>query len=414
MKTLLISSTASNQGKTILTAALLHHYRNSVRPYKAGPDYIDPQFHEKISNTPSINLDAFIMDEEQVQNTYKRYENREYGIIEGVMGYYDGMDKGASAYDISRLLKVPTVLVIDGSGSYITISAVLKGMKEYRDDGTVKAVVLNRLSSASHFELIKKNIEKDFDDIVVAGWIEKDLKSLSSTHLGLDLNSLGNIEETAKDVLQHIDLNVLPFKETNEISIEESIEPNNKKLAVIKDENFSFLYHDNVEFLKEIFKEVVFVSGVNDERVEEDVDAVYIPGGYIETEEAYNRIKNSNTFKSSLKKHGETKPIYAECAGLLYLAQKVDDKEMAGILDVEFTLESKRARLGYYYGKDGLKGHAFHYTKPKDLKNGFNPLSKKENGKGEVGSWQKGRVYGTFLHTMFRYNFHFLRKYFGI
>ena len=188
MNAICISAIASNQGKTLLTTALLWHFKKSVRPFKIGPDFIDPQFHESICQTPSINLDSFLMNDNQVEWLFSRYSDKNFSILEGVMGFYDGLDKGCSAYGVSKLLKIPTLLVLDGSGSYITISAVLKGMKTYKDDNTIKAVVLNKLSSKMHFELIKKQILEDFDDILVLGWIEKNLPTLKSTHLGLDLN----------------------------------------------------------------------------------------------------------------------------------------------------------------------------------------------------------------------------------
>ena len=76
------------------------------------------------------------------------------------MGFYDGMDKGSSVYDLTKLLKIPTLLLLDASGSYITISAVLKGLKTYKQDNTIKAVVLNKVSSLSHYELIKTKLQK--------------------------------------------------------------------------------------------------------------------------------------------------------------------------------------------------------------------------------------------------------------
>jgi len=115
--------------------------------------------------------------------------------------------------------------------------------------------------------------------------------------------------------------------------------------------------------------------------VPSDIDFLYIPGGYIESDSAYNKIKHSNSFKNSLLEHSKTKPIYAECAGLLYLSKRVDNKVMSGVLDIEFELElqDRFARLGYYYNSDGVKGHAFHYTKPttSTLKKGFDTLYKK-------------------------------------
>ncbi len=417
MNAICISAIASNQGKTLLTTALLWHFKKSVRPFKIGPDFIDPQFHESICQTPSINLDSFLMNDNQVEWLFSRYSDKNFSILEGVMGFYDGLDKGCSAYGVSKLLKIPTLLVLDGSGSYITISAVLKGMKTYKDDNTIKAVVLNKLSSKMHFELIKKQILEDFDDILVLGWIEKNLPTLKSTHLGLDLSETKKLEALSNEVLKHIDLNKLqsfcaiekptckeyPFERYHKVD---------KKIAIVKDKNFSFIYHDNIEFLKEIFSKVVFVSAKDDEKIPTDCDVVYLPGGYIEVDDSYKKMQK---FKASLINHAKKGYIYAECAGLLYLSQKIDDKPMSGILDLKFKLMDKRVRLGYYLSDLGIKGHAFHYSKPLNPPKGVEFLSKKENFENaSYGSWKKEKAYGTYLHVTLRNNMEKLRGYFGI
>lgn len=421
MKAICVSAISSNQGKTLLTTALLYHFKKSVRAFKIGPDYIDPQFHEAICSKPSINLDTFIMNEHQVNWIFNKYNDQDISIIEGVMGFYDGMDKSSSAYDLTKLLNIPTILLLDGSGSYITISAVLKGLKTYKKDNTIKAIVINKISSLSHYELIKNQIEKDFDDVVLLGWIRKNLQMLNETHLGLDLINANReiLEKISKEVLEYIDLEKLgDISDFTPKSIKnypfEDFKKVNKKISIIKDENFSFIYHDNIIFLKELFEKVEFISSTKDEKISEDSDVVYIGGGYVETTDYYNRIKNSSNFRNSLITHSKTKYIYAECAGLLYLGNRVDDKHMSSILDIDFTLENKRTRLGYYYSTNGIKGHAFHYTKPIDTKNGVDILSKLENQKGEIGAWKKDKVYGTYLHTMFRNNINILKDYFGI
>jgi cobyrinic acid a,c-diamide synthase len=417
MLNLCVSGTSSNSGKTILTTALLYHFKQSVRPFKIGPDYIDPQFHKQVCGTPSVNLDSFIMDEPQVSWMYNKYSNKDVSILEGVMGFYDGDDKGCSAYSVSKLLDVPTVLLLDCKGSYITISAVLKGLLTYKDNNTIKAVVLNHVSSAMHFSLIKGILNKDHKDIVVLGWIKKDIQSLSDTHLGLDLNDLSKIETISREVLENIDLSLLDTFSKRKRSLKnksypfEKIEKIQKHLSIVTDENFSFLYHDNLKFLKKIFQTVTLVNSTKDVIIPSSTDTVYICGGYVETAKAYENLKDSNNFKNSLISHAKTKKIYAECAGLIYLGKNVDEKQMSGILDVSFTLTPRFTRLGYYYNENNEKGHSFHYSKAIDDTNGFDTLTKKPNGIGKVGSWQNENknVFGTYLHTMFRNNIKLLK-----
>ncbi len=405
-KAVIISSIASNQGKTILTAALLRRFKDIVTPFKIGPDFIDPQFHEKICSRPSINLDIYISSKEGVKWLFKKYRGA-FSVIEGVMGYYDGMDKQSSAYDISKLLKIPVVLVLDASGSYITLSAVIKGIREFRKDSFIKGVVLNRVSSKNHYLLIKKEIEKNFKDLEVLGWIRKDLESLNSRYLGLDLRDLSKMDKISREVLENVDvgkiarlgscgaLEVKSFKEKRVLD---------KKAVIVKDSCFSFLYRDNVEYLKELFREVCFVSSEKDEEIPKDAGFIFLPGGYVESEDCYLKIKDSKRFRDSLIDAANRKvSIYGECAGLLYLSNRVDDKKMSGILDIDFTLQNKRVRLGYYYDQKGVKGHAFHYSKPLNPPKG--ELLYKEGGKEkDIGAWREDNIYATYLHTMFRFN----------
>ena len=398
----------------------MYYYKNSVRPFKIGPDFIDPLFHEKICQTPSVNLDTCIMNESQVNWLFNKYSDKNISILEGVMGFYDGMDKNSSAYDVTKLLGIPTIIILDASGSYITLSAIIKGLKTYQDGNTIKGVVFNHVASQSHFELIKNQVEKDFDDIEVLGWIQNRLDTLDSTHLGLDLkdNKIEKLELMSKEVLKHIDLEKLEIiAKFKAQKIEnypfDRVEKYDKHIAIVNDDNFSFLYHDNLEFLKESFSKVTIVNAINNEIIPNDADIVFIVGGYIETKEAYEKIENSNDFKNSLLNHAEQKKlIYAECAGLLFLSNRVDDKKMMGLLDLDFTLGKRFYRMGYYENDLGITGHAFHYTRLIDEeKVGEYKLYKKDSSDGTYAAFKNDNVFGTYLHTMLRNNFNKIKKY---
>ena len=398
--------------------ALLKYFQNSVRPFKIGPDFIDPQFHTFICKTHSVNLDTFMMSPEQVKWMFQHYSDKEISLCEGVMGFYDGMDKGSSAYDIAKLLEIPTLLILDGASSYITISAVLLGLLTYKKDNTIQAVLLNNISSQGHFELIKKQLNKDFAHIAVVGWIQKDLPSLSETHLGLELKDKVNIAQISQEVLKHIDIELLikvttnfKFQKSQNYPFENPLHIA-KKLTVVYDENFSFLYHDNIMLFKEIFKEVAFVSPYNNEAIAKDTDTVFIPGGYVETACAYNKLKHAHKFRNSLLKHAQNKAVYAECAGLLYLGRSVDEKQMSGILEMEFSMHKRFQRIGYYHAsKNNTKGHAFHYSNVKTSKEQEVDILFKNSLEGaKVGSWQKNKIFATYLHTMFRSNISLLQR----
>ena len=417
-KALVVSAIASNQGKTLLTMALLHHFKDRVRPYKIGPDFIDPLFHKQISGVASVNLDGFMLDEKQLLWMFEHYFDKEIAICEGVMGFYDGMDKNSSAYDIAKSLQIATLLILDASGSYITISAILKGMLEFRDDNTIKGVILNKISSQMHYELVKKFITAELKGVIVLGWIEKNLNSISSRHLGLDTQELDtiNLSKISDDVLKHIDLKSL--EKMMEIKYKPStfypfktIEKRDQKCVIVNDKNFSFVYHDNLEYLKELYKEVVVVDSTKDEMIPKDADMVVIVGGYVETQESYDRVKNSSHFKNSLINYANNnKPIYAECAGLIYLSKKIDDKIMSGILDIELKLSTKRERLGYYKAinyktKQVQKGHAFHYSKIISAPKGDIGLYKTTPTTAKDGGYKHNNITATYLHTIWRDSF---------
>ena len=394
-----------------------------MRPFKIGPDFIDPLFHQKICQTSSINLDTCIMNQSQVKWMFDKYSDKDISILKGVMGFYDGMDKNASAYDVTKLLNVPTVIVLDASGSYITISAIIKGLKTYQEGNTIKGVIFNHVSSNGHYELIKNQVEKDFDDVAVLGWIQNRLDTLDSTHLGLDLkdNDERKLELISKEVLKHIDLEKLEkIAEFIPQKIEnypfEKIESFDKHITLVNDDNFSFLYHDNLEFLKDSFRKVTVVNAIKDEKIPKDADIVFIVGGYIETQNAYEKIENSNEFKNSLLLHAkENKAIYGECAGLLFLSNRVDDKKMMGLLDLDFTLGKRFYRMGYYENDLGITGHAFHYTRlVNENTKGVYKLYKKSASDGTYAAFQNKNVFGTYLHTMFRNNFSKIKRFMSL
>ena len=333
------------------------------------------------------------------------------------MGFYDGMDKNSSAYDVTKLLNIPTVIILDASGSYITLSAILKGLKEYKKDNTINAVIFNHISSKSHYELIRNQIKNDFDDIVCLGWIKSSLNTLDSTHLGLDLKhcDIDKIESLSKEVLENIDIKKLEeIINIKKIKVEypfEKVKKQNKHLAIVYDKNFSFLYHDNLEFFKEYFSKVTLVNSIKDEVIPKNTDTVFICGGYIETSDAYNRYKNSLNFQNSLIEHAKTKKIYAECAGLILLGNSCDDKKMLGLLPLEFKLNSRFVRMGYYNNDLGITGHSFHYTSIKEANNQEFTLYKKKNQNEIHGAFKKDNIFGTYLHTMIRANFNKIKSY---
>ena len=437
MKAIAISALSSGQGKTMFTMALLNWLKanlGTVRPYKVGPDYIDPRFHEKITGMDSINLDMYMMSEDYIKSTFLYYAiGLNNLVVEGVMGFYDGIDHGTSTYDVTKTLNVSTVLLVSAEGSYTTVVPTLKGMIDYKPNNTIKGIVLNKISSEKHYQVIKDQIKREIPQLKVLGWIQKGLDVISSRHLGLDLTELNNekLNELSDAVMKNIDipelLKFMEYQNTIECESDYWLKEAEKvkqicgdlSLSIVHDEAFSFVYKQNLHFLEKVFGKIYKVSALNDEEIPDDTDVVYIPGGYVETAEVAPILDKAFRFKQSLQKiaNNPDKRIYAECAGLMFLGneiQTVDDKKIngAGILPLNFEIQKIRHRLGYYKAidKENLslyKGHAFHYSRPLQInaEESFIKwgLFKDRDEKASAGAWtnEKKNVLGTYLHSFF-------------
>ena len=189
MKSIMIGSNSSGGGKTTFTLGLMKALMNrnlDVQGYKVGPDYIDPAFHKEVTGKYSRNLDIHLMGEDGVRYSYMKGQG-DVGVIEGVMGLYDGIGAGekASSYDVSRTLNnMPIILVISPKGQSSTLCAVINGLKDYRN-ANIAGVVLNSISE-KYYKLLKFAIEENCGNIKVLGYIPKNEEiTLSSRHLGL-------------------------------------------------------------------------------------------------------------------------------------------------------------------------------------------------------------------------------------
>jgi cobyrinic acid a,c-diamide synthase len=425
---LMIAALASGQGKTILTTALLNHYKtHPLQPFKSGPDYIDPQFHKHISGIPSVNLDHFMLNENQLQWTFRHYATGKIAICEGVMGFYDGIERGTSTYDVAKMLHLPVLLILDGSGSYSTLIAILEGVLHHAPHPTIKAIVFNRLSSNDHFQRIQTLFAKAFPNLPVIGWIPNHLEALKSRHLGLDLQNTthATLQAITHEVLRNIDLKMLGSIMTFKPKIIRSYPfdtpkyVQEKTVCILRDEHFSFLYHDNLTLFQGLFKKVIIIEPSKNETIPKEAHTLYIPGGYVETQEAHKALFCAKEFRNSLKSFQGN--IYAECAGLIYLGKGIATQHnyypMSGILDIEFELLNRRKRLGYYLACDTIhntlhKGHAFHYSQPIHPPQGAWNLFKSHAHTHEWGAWRQGKVLGTYLHTLFRAESALLEHYF--
>ncbi len=418
VKKILIASDRSSSGKTLIASGIMRALskKMKVRGFKAGPDFIDPGYHKIATGYPSINLDLWMMGEENVKKSLTKYMNGfDVGVIEGVMGLYDGIETSYSTYELAKITKTPIILVINCSNISSTVGAIVKGLKLYRKDVDVRGVIFNKIGSQTHYNYCKRAIE---DDVEVLGYIPYD-KSLEvkSRHLGLvtieDNKEVSEvIGRIGEMVQQYIDLDrMLEIINDEELDfhVAEKDSRNSEykqKLAIAYDSAFSFYYAENLDILKKKY-ELEFFSPLNDETVS-DADAVYIGGGYPELH--LRELENSSNTKAWLKKVSyDGIKIYAECGGLMYLSNNLIDEnnnkyKMVGVFDIDIKTKDKLT-IGYtelesisdnfLVPKNSVvRGHEFHVSKPLSV-NERTFTFKVKIGRGLFNGFDGVRTYNT-------------------
>lgn len=415
----ILAAAKSGSGKTLLTCGLIRVLQNrgmKVASFKCGPDYIDPMFHRKVLGIESGNLDSYFTDAPTMGHLlYEGAKEADIAVVEGVMGYYDGLggqSERASTYEIASFTGSPVILVADAKGASVSIAAVIKGIADYRKDSRIRGVILNRISPA-YFERLKVVIERECG-VPVLGFVPV-LKEgvIESRYLGLlspdEIEGFDGKIQTLSQVLEEN----LDVEKILEIAGEaEPVETGCPKLpkvhvpvriGIARDEAFSFYYGENIRLLAIMGAEPVYFSPLHDKELPGGIHGLILGGGYPENyvkELSENRSMTESIYKACQK----GMPCLAECGGFLYLQQSLKDKngftgEMAGVLSGEgFPTESLK-RFGYMEGEikvpgllgnagEKIRGHEFHYWDCSENGEGF--LAQKPIG---------GRTYPCMIHT---------------
>jgi cobyrinic acid a,c-diamide synthase len=220
MRRLLLAACGSGSGKTLITSALLrllYLQGVKVRPYKCGPDFIDPRFHEFACHVPGGNLDLFFSTQEEIRNRLAREsEGFELSLIEGVMGYYDGIGAGstrASASQLAAVTGTPSVLILDARGLSTTAIPLVKGMMEYESTTTLRGIFLNRVSDG--YAASMKTMLEEATDLPVIGHLPvAKAAKVPERHLGLmlpeEISAFDDrLNELAELLRSRIDLDLL-------------------------------------------------------------------------------------------------------------------------------------------------------------------------------------------------------------
>ncbi len=336
---ILFAAPSSGSGKTTITCgvlALLKKRGLRAVSFKCGPDYIDPMFHRQVLGLPAGNLDTFFTEPDITRYLLAQgSEGQDIAVIEGVMGYYDGLGGSSvrgSTYETACVTDTPVVLVVDGRGASVSLAAMIGGMISYRPDSRIRGVILNRVS-AGYYERLKALIQEECG-IPVYGYLPQrgDL-SLPSRHLGLlqpeELADCGEWVERLSEILADtLDLDGL-------IALSEEAPPLQYKkpeiprlpsgcsvrIAVARDEAFSFYYEENLSLLKQMGAELVPFSPLRGESLPEGTDALLLGGGY--PERYVEQLEKSASCEQVRRACGKGMPCLAECGGFLYLMREL-------------------------------------------------------------------------------------------
>ncbi|OAT71187.1 cobyrinate a,c-diamide synthase [Parageobacillus thermoglucosidasius] len=394
MRRIVIAGTESGVGKTTVTIGLMAALRKkgyAVQGFKCGPDYIDPTYHTAVTGRRSRNLDSWMVGHEAVRAICaKGCAGADIAIIEGVMGLFDGKrpttNEGTTA-EISVLTKSPVLLVIDCSGMARSAAAVVRGFQTFDKRVRIAGVIANRVGSEGHFRLVKTAIEQECGIPVIGFLTKDDALHIPERHLGLipsiergDLD--GFFAELGERVAETVDLNaLLKLAEAPALNAPRSYVDVNKsydvRIAVAKDAAFHFYYPENLELLQAYGAELVFFSPLAGEPLPDDVDGLYIGGGF--PEEFAKQLSEQRSVKQSIKAAIESGlPTLAECGGFMFLTEAIETTDgsrydMVGVIPGRVVMHPKLIALGYREVKgeqgnfllpEGLRarGHEFHYS----------------------------------------------------
>ncbi|WP_390893881.1 cobyric acid synthase [Prevotella koreensis] len=388
VRAFVIAATNSGCGKTTLTIGMLRAISRSigeVQPFKCGPDYIDTQYHRMAAGSESVNLDTFFMSKEHLKKVFAHYA-KNVNVVEGVMGLWDGKERWhGSTAEVASMLSLPVVLVVNARSMAYSAAALVDGYRRFMPNDMPNAprlagVIFNQVGSPRHAGMLRDACRDA--GMRCFGCIPrvKDME-IPSRHLGLTLDKQNEIEQLIERAAEVVEANVDMKSLLNETEIiipygwhtdqlwESATsfpwgDVRNEKIAVARDEAFSFVYRENIDRMRTL-GQLEFFSPIADKSLPEDTTLLYLPGGYPEffLPELSRNSKMIAAIKRYIEDGGR---CLAECGGMMYLCRNIIDVDgtpypMVGILQQDATMKGARLHLGYRE-MNGWRGHEFHYS----------------------------------------------------
>jgi len=436
VKAFVVAGTASGAGKTTVALAIIAALRSrhlTVQPFKCGPDFIDGGHLALVANRAARNLDTWMLDAEANREIFSHAsEGCDVVVVEGMMGLFDGVtgssEEGSTA-EIAKLLDLPVVLVLDAGNSARSIAAVVRGFETFDPGLRLAGVVLNGVAGDAHFRMLDSAIRQS-SAVPVLGWLPLEADAeIPERHLGLRTAAEGiGVSLPALTRLgNRLDLDQL-LNATSYNQRFESAHTHNPKpkyegvrVGVARDQAFSFYYEDNLDLLRERGAEIVEFSPLNDRALPGNLHGLYFGGGYPELHAA--ALSGNGRLLKDVRQFAEKdKPIYAECGGLMYLAEGLTTLEgqgfsMAGILPVAVEMTKSLVHFGYadvefahdcLLGKKGtvVRGHSFHCSRivAHDPLRCAYRVHYSLSGRREEEGFAHRQVLGSYIHLHFRSN----------
>lgn len=426
-----IAGLSGSSGKTLLSLGLVRAFRGlgrNVAAFKKGPDYIDAAWLGAAARRRGRNLDTFLMDDAALGSALKTAAGSDLIVVEGNRGLFDGVDAMGthSTAELAKRMGAPLVLLVDVARMTRTAAALVAGCRAFDPELALSAVVLNRVATHRQETLVRETIESRCGIPVVGALpVLPEEARIPSRHLGLvtpaeHAAAERLIERAAEAVGRNVDLDrVLGLARSAPERLFADAEPAVKgpatRIAVVRDEAFSFYYPENLEALEERGAELVFVSALADETLP-DVDAVYIGGGFPEVYAA--RLASASSFAASLREVARRHvPIYAECGGLMLVARSLTVEgtthPMMGLLDLDVLQEHRPQGHGYAVARVDrpnaffpvgvrIAGHEFHYSRVAGGADARETAMLLERGHGVSGGRDgvcNGSVFASYMHV---------------
>lgn len=387
---IVVAGATSGVGKTAITTAIMYALTKNgfhVQPFKIGPDFIDPSYHNLVTGRPSRNLDVWMMGKNGVLKCFNNSsQGADVAIIEGVMGLFDGLsgkDDYASTAQIAKMLDAPVILVIDAGKAARSIAAIALGFLHFDKKLKIAGFILNNVAGDKHAKFVLDAFACKVN-VPIIGIVRRDKKiTIEERHLGL-IPALEkkkrSIYQSAKYISEQIDIDKIkslckPINRNK--TIQKEFPDTRIRVAVALDESFNFYYEDNFDALRKQQAELIFFSPVNDVELPENIHGIIIGGGFPEI--LADKLEfNQAMIKSISKAATNGMPIYGECGGLMYLTRSIrrnnegkkKRQKMVGLIEAD-TFMSGKLTLNYTeadctssFFEDiyKIRGHEFHYS----------------------------------------------------